>query len=99
MLKYTKGYLSKLEDLISEGGYMVRYEKGNFKSGFCILKESKLVLINNFLTLEGRINCLTELIGHLQLERELLTDKSLKILHSMQQATLNPELNFNQNDS
>jgi hypothetical protein len=79
MVKYTKGYLSKLEDLVSEGGYIVRYERGNFKSGYCILKDSKIVLINNFLPLEGRINCMLDLARMLDLADEKLSDKSRKL--------------------
>ena len=33
MIKYTNQYLTKLEDMIAESDYFLRYEKGNFKSG------------------------------------------------------------------
>ena len=79
MVKFTKGYLTKLEDIVSEGGYIVRYERGNFKSGFCILKETRLVLINNFLPLEGRIQCLLDLVVQLELDEESMTEKSRKL--------------------
>ena len=79
MVKFTKGYLTKLEDIVSEGGYIVRYERGNFKSGFCILKETRLVLINNFLPLEGRIQCLLDLVVQLELDEESMTEKSKKL--------------------
>lgn len=79
MVKFTKSYLAKLEDVVSEGGYIVRYERGNFKSGFCILKETKLVLINNFLPIEGRVNCMLDLVMQLELDEELMTEKSKKL--------------------
>ena len=62
MVKYTQAYLKKLEDLLKQGTYEVRYEKGNFKSGFCILEEKKVVVINKFSTLESRIQALVEII-------------------------------------
>lgn len=80
MARLTKGYLSKLEDLVSEGGYMVRYERGNFKSGYCILKENRIVLINNFLPLDGRINTMLELAHNLNLSEDKLSDKSRRLL-------------------
>ena len=46
MIKYTNQFLSKLEDLIAESDYNLRYEKGNFKSGFCVLKDQKIIIIN-----------------------------------------------------
>lgn len=99
MLKYSKAFLSKLEDLISEGGYIVRYEKGHFKSGYCVLKESKLVLINTFLTLEGRINCLAELIGILNITHETLTEKSKKLLQELTLFQLAQKSITNQNEA
>lgn len=80
MIKNTKSFLSKLEDILSESGFIIRYEKGKFKSGFCILKESKIIMINTYLPLEGRINCLVEIIKTVDLELEKLTEVSLKTL-------------------
>lgn len=65
---------------------MVRYEKGNFRSGYCVLNENKLVLINNFLTLEGRINCLVDLILNLDLDKSGWSEKSLKLFDQLQLA-------------
>lgn len=62
MVKYTQAYLKKLEDLLKEGAYEVRYEKGNFKSGYCVLEEKRVVVINKFSTLESRIQALVEII-------------------------------------
>jgi len=59
---------------------MVRYERGNFKSGYCILKENRLVLINNFLPLDGRINTMMDLAVSLELEEEKLSDKNRRLL-------------------
>ena len=46
VIKYTSHFLHKLEDLFAESDYMLRYEKGNFKSGYCVLKDTKMVLVN-----------------------------------------------------
>jgi hypothetical protein len=96
MARLTKGYLSKLEDLVSEGGFMVRYERGNFKSGYCILKENRLVLINNFLPLDGRINTMMDLAVNLGLEEESLSDKSRKLLAEIraEKAPVQTEISF-----
>ena len=45
-VKYTKQFLDKLENLFSSSEYILRYEKGNFKSGYCLLKDTNLVIIN-----------------------------------------------------
>ena len=77
-MKYTQTTLNKIEALIEEAGYIVRYERGSFQSGFCILEDRKVVVLNKFLQLEGRINTLIDLIPHLKIQVEALTPESKK---------------------
>ncbi len=65
MAKYTQAYLKKLEDLLKDNGYEIRYEKGNFKSGFCILEDKKVAVINKFSSMESRIHALVEIVNML----------------------------------
>ena len=64
--------------MIEESGYIVRYERGSFQSGFCILEDRKVVVLNKFLQLEGRINTLIDLVPQLKIEPETLTPDSKK---------------------
>lgn len=77
-MKYTQTTLDKIETLIEESGYIVRYERGSFQSGFCILEDKKVVVLNKFLQLEGRINTLIELIPQLKIDADTLTPESKK---------------------
>ena len=77
-MKYTQTTLHKIEALIEEAGYIVRYERGSFQSGFCILEDKKVVVLNKFLQLEGRLNTLIDLIPHLKIQVETLTPDSKK---------------------
>jgi hypothetical protein len=77
-MKYTQTTLNKIESLIEEAGYIVRYERGSFQSGFCILEDRKVVVLNKFLQLEGRINTLIDLIPHLKIDQPTLTPESRK---------------------
>ncbi|MFN2439440.1 MAG: hypothetical protein ABR503_09600 [Chitinophagaceae bacterium] len=78
-MKYTQTTLDKIEKIIDESGYVVRYERGTFQSGFCILEEKKVVVLNRFLQLEGRINTLIDLIPQLKIEPAALTPESKKV--------------------
>lgn len=78
-MKYNQATLNKLEKGIEETGYIVRFERGNFQSGFCILEERKVVVLNKFLPLEGRINALIDLIPQLHIDAEKLSSESKKI--------------------
>lgn len=79
MVKYTTGFLTKLEDLISESDYILRYEKGNFKAGYCVLKDQKIMIVNKFYTTEGKINALMDILKNLELDTSRFSEKSQKL--------------------
>jgi hypothetical protein len=62
LIKYTKNFLDKLENIFASSEFHLRYEKGNFKSGYCILKDTKIVIINKYFTQEGKINALLDIL-------------------------------------
>ena len=47
-------------------------------SGFCILEDRKVVVLNKFLPLEGRINTLIDLVPQLKIDAEGLSPDSRK---------------------
>lgn len=78
-MKYTQTTLDKLETVVEEAGYVLRYERGTFQSGYCILEERKVVVLNKFLQLEGHINTMLDLIPQLGIDIESLTEESKKL--------------------
>ena len=76
--KYTANTLKKLEQLFEEVRYTVRYEKGNFNSGYCILEDKRIVVINKFLNVEGRINSLIEILPSIEVKEEELSGEMQK---------------------
>ncbi|MDN3670078.1 hypothetical protein QWY93_12160 [Echinicola jeungdonensis] len=88
-VKYTKNYLDKIESLFAESDYMLRYEKGNFKSGYCILKDTKVVIINKYYTLEGKINTLIDILKELNFNpKEFSNKKNQDFYTELQQTEL-----------
>jgi len=77
-MKYTQSSLDKLERVLDETGYIVRYERGNFQSGYCILEARKVVVLNKFLQMEGRINTLMDIIPQLNIDVDTLTTEARK---------------------
>jgi hypothetical protein len=77
-MKYTQSILDKLEDILGESDYVVRYERGTFQSGWCLLEERRVVVLNKFLNTEGRINTLMDLIPQLNIKFDKLTLESQK---------------------
>jgi len=82
-IKYTPATLEKIEKIISEAGYILRYERGTFQSGFCILELKKVVILNKFLQIEGRINILIDLLGILILVPDHLSVESKKLYEEL----------------
>ena len=88
MITYTTHTLEKLEMLLKSGGYKVRYEKGNFKTGACLLQSSRVVVVNKFSNLESKIQSLLELFLELDIDHQLLDDKQIALLHQIKQTKL-----------
>ena len=78
-MKYTQSTLDKLEKIVAEAGYVTRYERGTFQSGYCILEQKKVVVLNKFLQTEGRINTLIDLIPQLDISPDSLSEESKKL--------------------
>ncbi|MEO1513559.1 MAG: hypothetical protein AAFV95_01060 [Bacteroidota bacterium] len=76
MFKYTKTTLKKLEELFVELEYTIRYERGTFQSGYCIVENRKIAVINRFFDTEARINCLLEILSRLDVDTEQFSDKT-----------------------
>ncbi len=77
-MKYTQSTLDKIEKVLDETGYIVRYERGNFQSGYCILEAKKVVVLNKFLQMEGRINTLMDILPQLKVDVDILTTEARK---------------------
>lgn len=78
-MKYTQNTLDKLQGIPEQAGYILRYERGNFQSGYCILESRKVIVLNKFLQTEGRINTLLELIPQLAIDPVALPDDLRKL--------------------
>jgi len=77
-LKYTKHLLGKIEEVMEELEYTIRYARGNFQSGYCIVEHQKVAVINKFYETEGRINVLIDILEKLEVEEDKLSEKSQK---------------------
>lgn len=78
-MKYTQTTLDKIEKVLDEAEYIIRYERGNFQSGYCILEQKKVIVLNKFLQLEGRISTLIDIIPQLKITPEDLSPEVRRI--------------------
>ena len=88
-MKYTQNILDKIERIAEEAGYVIRYERGNFQSGYCILQAKKVIVLNKFFQTEGRINTLIDLMPQLEINFDALTHESQKMYEEVMSAEAN----------
>lgn len=88
-IKYTKHFLDKIENLFAASEFILRYEKGNFKSGYCILKDTKIVIVNKYFPLEGKINALIDIVNELNFDQQDFKEKTNQdFLNELRQTSL-----------
>jgi len=87
-LSYTQHTLEKLESLIKSLGFKLRYEKGNFKTGSCVLEHNRVILVNKYSNLESKINSLADLLQRSETDDTLLEDKQKAFLYELKQLKL-----------
>jgi hypothetical protein len=83
MNKHTKPTLQKLENLFRELDYAVRYEKGTFNSGYCIVENSKVVVVNKFFDTDGRVGILMDILSVILEDVTPLSEKSRQLYKSL----------------
>jgi hypothetical protein len=87
-LSYTQHTLEKLESLLKSLGFKLRYEKGNFKTGACILEQSRVIIVNKFSNLENKIISLADLLQNTETDDTLLDEKQKAFLYLLKQTKL-----------
>lgn len=73
---------------MSETDYILRYEKGNFHSGYCVLKDTKVAIVNKYYAIDGKINSLIDIIRSIELDVSKLSEKNEKLFNEITQTEL-----------
>ncbi len=89
--KYNATTLTLLESIFKENHYVIRYEKGRFQSGYCILQDKKVVVVNKFFETEARINALVDIISQIEVNPAVLDEKQTKLYDQLAQQKLELE--------
>ncbi len=79
--------LKELEDLAEKCGISLRFEKGDFDGGFCVLKEERIIVINKRLALQKKASVLAQALAEVGIEevylkpaiREFIEDELSKV--------------------
>ena len=77
-MRYTQTTLKKIEAIFDELDYTVRYEKGSFQSGYCLVEHRRVAVVNKFFDLEARINTLLDILSKMEYDPNTLSDTALE---------------------
>jgi hypothetical protein len=64
--------LKELESLADSSGITVRYEKGDFEGGFCVLKAERLIVVNKKLAASKKASVLAQGVAEIGIENRYL---------------------------
>jgi hypothetical protein len=73
----------ELRALANQLGAEVRFEKGDFKGGYCILKENKVIVINKMANLQRKTMILAAALKELGVDQIYLTPKLREVIEEM----------------
>jgi len=72
--------LQDLKQLAQEMGAKVRFERGDFKGGYCIVREDKTIVINKLSTLQKKIMILTTALKDLGINEHFIQPRIREII-------------------
>jgi hypothetical protein len=75
-----------LKSIAAQLGAEVRFEKGDFKGGYCILKDSKVVVINKMTNLQRKVIVLSMALKELGVDKIYLTPRMREIIEEMSES-------------
>ncbi|GAB1348459.1 hypothetical protein MASR1M107_06710 [Ignavibacteriales bacterium] len=81
--KELESLINELKDLAFQLGATVRYEKGDFKGGYCILRESKVIVINKNASEQRRANILASALKELGIDSIYTSPRIREFIDSM----------------
>ncbi|MEK6755633.1 MAG: hypothetical protein AABZ02_05715 [Bacteroidota bacterium] len=64
--------VKELESLAANSGITVRYEKGDFEGGFCVLRAERLIVVNKKLPLSKKSSVLAQALAEIGIEEKYL---------------------------
>lgn len=78
--------MKRLEEIFEELEYKIRYGKGQFSSGYCLIRDEKVVVVNKFFDTSGRVEVLLDILDQVPDENDPpLTKKSMDYLQTLYQ--------------
>lgn len=81
--KEFEDIIQDLKSIASQLGATVRFEKGDFKGGYCLIKENKVIVINKNANLQRKAMILSTALKELGINDIYLNPRLREIIEEM----------------
>lgn len=81
--KEFEGILQDLKATAQQMGAKVRFERGDFKGGYCLVKESKVIVINKLASLQRKVITLAAALKEIGVDEIYLPPKLREVIDEM----------------
>jgi len=81
--KEFENILLDLKSLADQIGITVRFERGDFNGGYCLVKENKIIVINKLSTLQRKIVILSKALKEIGINEIFITPKLRELIDEM----------------
>lgn len=78
--KEFESLLDELKQLAIQIGAKVRFERGDFKGGYCLMKKDKIIVINKLSNLQRKVYILASALKELGLEQLYISPKIRELI-------------------
>ncbi len=75
--------LQELKSVADELGASVRFEKGDFKGGYCLVHDKKIIVINKMTNLQRKVMILSTALKELGVEGIYLSPRIREVIDEM----------------
>ena len=81
--KELEEILQELKSVADQLGATIRFEKGDFKGGYCIVHDKKVIVINKMTNLQKKVMILSTALKELGVDSIYLTPRVREIIEEM----------------
>jgi len=78
--------LEDLKALAAQMGAKVRFERGDFKGGYCIIKENKVIVLNKLSNVHRKVVTLAAALDELGIDDIYLTPRMREIIEELSES-------------
>lgn len=75
--------MQELKSVADQLGATVRFEKGDFKGGYCIVHDKKVIVINKMTNLQRKVMILSSALKELGIDEIYLTPRVREVIDEM----------------